>query len=289
MIKTHQSILDKINRKTQADYKIIGRFSGGMSNFTYEVEDEKTQKKFVFRIPGVGAENFVDYQVEEKVLEAIKGLGLNSTNVYLDASLGIKLAEFIPGSNLVGKNIDLTRIVEKLKFLHESNIKFENDYGHFERLTKYEGICKEPKTSQYQALKAEFQKLYDQALKKHIHYPSHCDAQLANFILSDKDEIFLLDWEFAGMNDYIYDLASFGNLDFQAALDLLRVYHPNPSADLFVRLYGWRMFQCLQWHNVAEYKHEIGLGEQLNIPFDKVASKYLNLAAEMFENLKQYQ
>ena len=289
MIEVHQKILNKINDKLKTHFVILSRFSGGMSNFTYEVQDQQTQKKFVFRVPGVGAENFVDYQIEAKILDEIKNLGLNSTTVYLDASLGIKIAEFIPGKNLSGQVINLNRIVEKLKLLHESGIQFANNYGHFERLTKYENICKEAKTQQYLNLKAEFTQIYEQDLKQHIHYPCHCDAQLANFIHSDQDGIFLLDWEFAGINDYIYDLASFGNIDFQAALDLLGAYHSNPDKNLLLRLYGWRMFQCLQWHNVAEYKHEIGLGEQLNIPFDKVAAKYLNLASEMFENLKQYQ
>ena len=38
------------------------------------------------------------------------------------------------------------------------------------------------------------------------------------------------------------------------------------------------MFQTLQWHQVALYKHMIGLGEKIGVDFKALALKYLQIA-----------
>ncbi len=132
-------------------------------------------------------------------------------------------------------------------------------------------------------MKKKWEIIYDEHLKEHVRYPAHGDAQFANFIQTDKGEIKLLDWEYSGTNDYIYDIACFGNKDISWAIKLLKVYEGEVSNDKLVRLYGWRVFQCLQWYNVALYKEEIGLSKELSIDFLKVSKNYINLAKDTKE------
>jgi thiamine kinase-like enzyme len=276
----HQIIINKID----SELKIIERLMGGMSNYTYLCT--KNNKKYVFRIPGEGGYNFVNYQTEMKNLKHIIELDINTKTNYIDPINGFKISEYIEGS-IIDETIDLNLVVNTLKKLHNHNIKFDNNYDHLERLNAYEQLHKN-KQKEYLKLKAEFINLFDQYLKPQIDTPCHNDAQIANMIIDNNQKIYLLDWEFAGNNDKIYDIASFGNKDFNQALKLLKAYYQKPNTNHYIRLYAWRMFQCLQWFNVASYKQEIGLSEKLNIPFDQVANNYINLAQQMYNSCLEH-
>ena len=97
-----------------------------------------------------------------------------------------------------------------------------------------------------------------------------------------------MDWEFAGNNDPLYDVACFGNANFDDAINLLKMYNEHPSQNQYQRLYGWRMFQCLQWHNVAAYKDKIGLSEELSLDFSFFAKAYLDKANGFYQEYLKY-
>ncbi len=273
MEKTHLKVLKEINPNLQ----LVSRFKGGMSNHTYLVEDTETSEQFVFRYPGSGASNFVNYNNEYQALQEAYAHGLTSETIYFDVDSGVKLARFVPGSNFIESGINYEKAASYMQKFH--NTKFENlvPYDHFGRLTSYENLHTNEQ-EKYVELKKYFTEIYDQFLVKHIDKPCHNDSQLANFIVTDNDQLFLVDFEYAALNDPIYDFACFGNVELDHALELLDVSEFNATPDSVLRLYSWRLFQCLQWFNVASYKHEIGLGEALNLDFEAISFKYITLA-----------
>ncbi len=273
MNKVHVQALAAIN----PNLKLVTRFSGGMSNFTYLVEDSSNGEKFVFRYPGDGAFNFVDYKLELDALEEGYKLGLTSETVHFDVETGIKLARYVEGENLVGADIDYNAVFEYLKKFHSSNFRNLVDYDHFGRLNSYEQLHSN-ENEQYDNLKAYFTDLYESTLGQYVTKPCHNDSQLANFITTTDGELFLVDFEYAAINDPIYDVACFGNIDLGNAIDLLSSCEFDDREDPLIRLYGWRLFQCLQWFNVASYKHDIGLGEKLGLDFNAISNKYITLA-----------
>ena len=111
--------------------------------------------------------------------------------------------------------------------------------------------------------------------------PCHCDYQPTNLVVNG-DKLYVLDWEFAGMNDPFYDIACYGNAGFDKALSLLEAYvgHKPTSAELR-RLYFHRAFQCLQWYNVAIYKDRVGLSKDLNMDFNQVAAFFFGMARDL--------
>lgn len=284
MKKTHIEALEKIN----PNLKLVKRFSGGMSNFTYLVEDPNSNEQFVFRFPGNGAYNFVNYQDEHSALKEAYKLGLTSETVHFDVETGIKLAKYVEGNNLVEAGIDYKLAHDYLKKFHSSNFKKLKDYDHLGRLNSYEKLHSN-QNGNYLELKQYFIELFESTLKQYATKPCHNDSQLANFIISEDKQIFLVDYEYAAVNDPIYDIACFGNVDLSNALDLLSEFDFDDREDPLVRLYGWRMFQCLQWYNVASYKHDIGLGEALNLDFHAISKKYITLATtlrSLIENIE---
>lgn len=283
MNKVHMQALEAIN----PNLKLVKRFSGGMSNFTYLVSDSTSDEKFVFRYPGDGANNFVNYTNELKALNEGFKLGLTSETIYFDENTGIKLARYVEGDNLVESEINYTDVYHYLKKFHSSNFRSLVDYDHFGRLNSYEQLHSN-QNAQYDELKQYFTNLYDEQLSQYANKPCHNDSQLANFINTTDNELFLVDFEYAAINDPIYDIACFGNVDLGNAIDLLGECDFDDREDPLTRLYGWRLFQCLQWYNVASYKHDIGLGEKLGLDFHAISNKYITLATtlrSLIENL----
>ncbi len=265
---------------------IIKRFEGGMSNYTYHVKNDETKEEYVFRIKGENGELFVNYFEEENNLQKIKDIDINSNTIYLDPKNGTKVAKYIKG-HMIDEHVDLEKISLTLKSLHNSNIHFENDYDPLNKLSKYEPLHKKQEVK-YNELKNEFINIYNNILINNPLKPCHNDSQIANFIIDNNEKYYLLDWEFSGNNDIYYDIASFGNKEFNDAIKLLEVYFENPTKSDYKNVIAWRMFQCLQWYNVAQAKHELSMSEKLNIPFDKVSDMYLQKAEELFNMYKQY-
>ncbi|OON95661.1 MAG: phosphotransferase [Epulopiscium sp. Nele67-Bin005] len=262
------------------------RLLGGMSNnvLVFEVQNNL----YTFRIVGKNGELFVEREEELQNIEIIKPLEINNQTIFFDINTGYKIANYIEGTPL--SEFDepekfLPEISNVLKKLHNSNLKATKDYNPFKRLEKYEGYLTQfdyKHQDLYIDLKQKFYKQKDFLDKIELVF-CHNDAQLSNMVEGDK--IYLLDWEFSANNDPLYDVACLAAKDIDFAIKLLTIYlEKPPTQDEIDRVYLWRAFQCLQWHNVAIYKHLIGLGAELSVDFDKAANMYLSKANELLTN-----
>jgi len=270
------------------DINIKSRLLGGMSNFTYIVDVDS--KRYTYRIPGKNAEKFVDRKEEIANVSRVNHLGLNNDTLVLDMETGHKIASYVEGKPLFELGIEdyLERAGVLLRKLHNSKVKAYQEYKPLGRLGKYEKLITDLghiHKGEYKTLKEKFLFYFDflDSTKKVF---CHNDSQPSNFVIGKKD--YLLDWEFAGNNDPLYDIACFGNIDFLHALSFLPVYlGREPKKDELKRVYLWRIFQCLQWYNVALYKDGIGLSEELKIDFNFVAKQYLIKIEGLFEGLEK--
>ena len=264
------------------DAAIVKRLEGGMSNYTYVVETRG--KRYTYRVPGKYAEKFVDRVEEWDNIQEVNKLGLNNATSYVEVISGEKLAEYVEGTIMSETDVvsynDMS--VKALKQIHNSNIRFK-DYNAFGRLADYERYCREmgfthPK--EYLELRGKLEQMR-QAHADVPMVPCHCDYQPTNLVVSG-DKLYVLDWEFAGMNDPFYDIACYGNAGFDKALSLLEAYVGHkPTSQELRRLYYHRAFQCLQWYNVAIYKDRVGLSKDLNMDFNHVAAFFFNMAKEL--------
>ncbi len=283
-----QSVCKDVFGTEPENTSIVERLMGGMSNYTYVID--VSGEKYTFRIPGKKAEKFVDRHQEKHHLELIKPLHLNNETVHLDTDTGVKIATYIAGDPLHTRSpYDyLDEAAAVLRTIHESDLVSDYDYNPFKRLAYYESHLKE-----YDHVHHERYHAYKETLEKHRpfleQFPktlTHGDSQISNFVITENG-LRLMDWEFTGNNDPFYDIACFGNNDFDHAVALLPIYlKRTPNYEDYKRLYLWRTYQCLQWHNVALYKHYIGLSEALSIDFEKVGALYLDKAAALLAKLK---
>jgi thiamine kinase-like enzyme len=278
-------IIFRVNALLHAhDAKIVMRLEGGMSNYTYVVECGG--KKYTYRVPGKFAEKFVDRDEEWANIQEVNRLGLNNITEYVEIRSGEKLAEYVEGT--IMSTTDVVSYnemsVKALKKIHNSDLKFK-DYNAFGRLDTYQNYCIETgftHPQEYPDLRNKLEELRKQYVSVSM-VPCHCDYQPTNLVISG-DKLYVLDWEFAGMNDPFYDIACYGNAGFDKALSLLEAYVGHkPTEEELKRLYFHRAFQCLQWYNVAIFKDRVGLSKDLNMDFNAVALMFLGMAKDLLE------
>ena len=267
------------------DIKIVKRLLGGMSHFTYHIQAKDID--YTIRLIGKAGNLYVDRVEELENIKRIIPLGLNNETVFFDTKTGVKIAKYIPGTVLTELDImdHLPKIAETLKKLHNSKIEPFKDYELKKRLERYESYinCRSEK---YLELKSKWFQMYEDVYQKYPKVFCHNDAQRSNMVLAN-NQLYLLDWEYAALNDPYYDIASFGNVKFDDALMLLEAYlerKPTKSEADHVRFY--RMYQALQWHQVALNKEAIGLSEELHFDFKLLAEKYLDLAHTLYLEMK---
>lgn len=256
---------------------VVDRLKGGVSHYTYLIE--VNGKPYTYRKIGEGGNLFVDRRTEFQTIKRVESLKINSQVLFFDVESGSKIQEFVKGTVLTDLDYKnhLNQVVEVLKKLHNKTFEDANDYGLINRLSLYESYTNQ-RTLKYQELKNFWINLYTSTYESQPKVYCHNDAQRSNMVVGEK-QLYLLDWEYAGLNEFYYDIASFGNVDFNDALILLDAYLGRKATldeQNHVRFY--RMFQTLQWHQVALYKHMIGLGEKIGVDFKALALKYLQIA-----------
>ena len=269
--------------------EVLKRLEGGMSNYTYVVK-VNDQKKVV-RIPGENAEKFVDRHLELANIKLVEPLNITTKTEYFNVQNGIKISEYIEGNSMhFLKVFPYDQVAEILRTIHNSNLKAKNDYDPLKRLKIYERHCEElgyVLPDEYLRLKEIFLAYFDH-FNKYPKVLTHGDSQPSNFILTYDNNVKVVDFEFAGMNDPFHDVACFGNMSMEHALALLPYYlQKEPTIEDYNRLYFWRAFQCLQWFNVATFKEMAGMSAKLNFDFAVIARQYLEKAAAFLNKIQK--
>ncbi len=271
--------------------KVLERLLGGMSNMTYVILVH--DKPYTFRLPGPNAYHFVDRHIEQKNLKIFESLNVTNETIYFNCEDGIKVSKYLDGKslNLVDRSsYPLEDIAMLLKKIHTSRLKAVNDYNPFGRLEQYENLVLDlghSLDSKYLKAKAKFLE-YKPYLDKQKKVIAHGDAQPSNFIITSRG-LKVVDFEFSGNIDPIYDLACFGNTELDDGLDLLKVYYGDKlDDDKYFRFYAWRCFQALQWYNVAYFKEVVGMSKELKLDFKKICNNYLKLANKLIKVIEKY-
>lgn len=285
MSKVNEALdkLDLVSLKLDG-YIVLGPLHGGMDNENYLIQAH--DQKYILYLPTQGCNDLVNRKAEHINLQVISDLGISNASVYHDDESGIKINTYLEGLSLdKSQGRPYQKISDVLKKLHQSQIKLYSDYNPFLRLDDYEKQVRSKGVAiqkSYEGLRNTL-KTYREYLESQAKVPAHNDAQPSNFV-ENENGVYLIDFEFAANNDWVYDVACFGNITFQDALNLLKVYDTTNNKDYLKRLYLWRIFQCLQWYNVALLKFGEGLNATSGFDFKKVAQDYLQLGLTLAQD-----
>jgi thiamine kinase-like enzyme len=207
-------IVDALN-VNHKDITSVMRF-GGMTNKNFKIAIK--EEEYVLRIPGNGTEEMINRLEEIDNVEAIKALGIDADVVYFGRENGLKIAKLIKDAETLNgetakreENLKLASAV--LKKLHTSEVVFKNRFDVFRKIEEYEVLLEKAKGknfADYYEVKEKVLALKE--LQKSLDFklvPCHNDTVPENFIKSGEHKIHLVDWEYSGMNDPMWDLAAY--------------------------------------------------------------------------------
>lgn len=259
---------------------------GGLTNHTYHVYLDDNSE-YVIRIPGEDTEKIIN-RIDEKISNQLAcDLGIDAKLLCFKEN-GSKVSEYIIDSQTMSQDIiktddRISKIANVLKTLHDSGKDTKVQFEVFKMAEEYENVVKEYNVEmfpdyylikkQVMAIKNEIDKACK--IKK---VPCHNDPLCENWI-ECRDRMYLIDWEYAGMNDVFWDLADISiEANFSTDLDelLLSRYlerQPNDS--------DWRRFMA----NKLYVDFLWTLWAKARVPFDE---KGMNVwAEERYDRLKQ--
>ena len=282
--KEIKQLLEKVFPKGA---NIVSPLVGGMMNISYIVKDNDG-KKYVLYNSTEQANEMVDRPLEKEHLKIIYNLGITSKNIYFDTEKGIKINEYIEGASIDKINeFDYKKIANLFKTLHSSKILSKLDYSPFQRFVgsyeKEASNFEKERNPHYLELR-NFLFKHRSFLESQKKVLCHNDGQRSNIVKDDNNNYWLIDFEFVGNNDPIYDIATFGNGVVQEGRTLLDYYFDKPSIDEIRRYYLWRIYVSLQWYNVAIVKHYRGEGAAHGFDFMAVAKHFLDNATDAFNS-----
>lgn len=188
---------------------------GGMSNKNFKISLEG--KNYVLRVPGNGSEGMVERVNEEFNAREASKLGINPEIRYFNPESGIKLADFIENAETLNaatiqRHGTMRKIAAIYRKLHESHIRLKNEFNIFKEIEKYDCLLKKAGVSMYEGWEKVRPKVM--ALESYLNSlgvdlkPCHNDGLYENFIKASDGTIYLIDWEYSGMNDPMADFAA---------------------------------------------------------------------------------
>ena len=198
----------------ERDYEKIARL-GGMTNHSYKVT-LKNGEELLVRIPGEGTEQMINRLDERKSTELACKLGIDSELLYFGDN-GTKVMKFItnpqPMDNSVMKNPEvLKQAAEIFHKLHTCGVNTGVRFEVFEMADLYEKIIRDGGVAfydDYEDVKNTVMKIKAavDGDKPAPRVPCHNDSLVANWVLNDKGKLYLIDWEYSGMNEAMWDLS----------------------------------------------------------------------------------
>lgn len=214
------------------------KLSCALTNSSYRVEVGR--ETLLIRIPGAGTGAYIDRLAEGHNTRVASALGLSPEVLLLEPSEGTMVCRFVEGRSIDAARLRteprlLADAVLALLSIHTSRKVFASRFDPFEKLGLYLRLLR--------VRGAELPKDLEQTLQQMLEYrtrlripasglaPCHNDPWPANFLEPGTGDarrgLYLVDWEYSGMNDPAWDLADlFVEADLNSASEpgMIRVY-----------------------------------------------------------------
>lgn len=256
----------------------IKAIKAGLTNisFTFEISGEI----YVYRHPGAGTENFVNRVSEFFSMEHASRLGLDETYVHMDSCKGWKISKFIKNAREMDyhNESEVDKALGLMKKLHSARIISDFDFDIWKKTLDFVEVLKSE--SAYEAEGEGGDELFSLMEEVHKKVTSdnysqkclcHCDCYSPNFLLNDKDEIFLIDWEYSGNDDPASDLGTFiccSDYGYKESVDVIKKYLGyEPVEEELTHYFGYIAEASYYWYVWAVFQrtknNDVGEWEQL--------------------------
>lgn len=258
-------IIEDILKVNKKDIHNIHTLKKGMTNrsFIFTVNN----KRYIMRIPGEGTDKLIDRKEEYNVYQRVKKEPYTETILYLNPDSGYKISEFLENTrNSDANNIqDVKKSMSVLRKFHNQNYQVDHTFDLWKQIDFYESLRKTASAYRdYEEIKDWVLKLKpfieDNVTKWSL---CHIDANYDNFLIDQNNNVFLIDWEYAGMQDPDLDIAMYAiyaGYTKEKIDQLINIYYENKvSENIRYKIYAYVAVGGLLWSNWCEYKQSLGL------------------------------
>ena len=252
----------------------------GLTNDNYKVTTN-LGNKYIIRIPKKGNEKIFKYKNEELIILALKNENIDIQTLYYNNKNGVKITKYIENSRVFNESSlpiekKIFIIAEKLRKIH--GIKINSlKFNSLEKLNVFKGES----LNLFSFEEIIIKNIKNQYSKNNL-VLCHNDLVNGN-LLFDNERLYIIDYEYAGMNNKMFDLASFLSendiTDEKTILDFLKYYYLDKySNDIFEDLKIWYIFNDILWTYWAKYMLERDDKEI----FSKIYYQKLNRANNLY-------
>lgn len=275
----------------------ISVINAGLTNvsFAFSVGDIR----YVYRHPGGTAGNLIDRQAELFCQMNAKKLGIDKSVIKMELS-GWKISYYVKDA----KNCDFEQYPEQLmtsmEYLHrlhalkpDGTVKIFDDVEEGKRLMEIASATKGNLFREFATEIAKVEKLYKYVKRdaKRLGYglvPCHNDTYEPNYLYDVNGEIYLIDWEYAGLNYEANDICCITcryDWSEEQIEKYFRAYHGRELTSDELRFY-WA-FHCIcgfYWFSWGLYKGSVGDDDGFFfLPAYRNFTTYIDRAIESYE------
>ena len=218
------------------EWKDIARL-GGMTNHSYKITRPDGQE-YLVRIPGEGTEEMINRLDERKSTELGCKLGIDAPLLYFGDD-GRKVMRFIHDPQPMSEEVmrrkeNLTQAAAIFRKLHSCGENTGVRFEVFEMAELYEKIIRDGGVAfydDYEAVKNTVMRIKAEVDKdgEAPRVPCHNDSLVGNWVLDGDGKLYLIDWEYSGMNEAMWDLS---------CLSIEAEYTPENDVELLNAYYG---------------------------------------------------
>jgi len=261
MEKKEKNILDVINRIEEWKGKDISYepVTGGKTNNNWLVCIEEV--KYFIKIPGEGTEAFIDRKNCHAANLIAQYAGIGPKVFYFFEDTGVEVFEWIDGYKPMSfgdvfKENKFYKMVDVSKKFHTYNkIKLPLTQTAFEQTLTMIKLARELKgyiPKEIDRMEWLVNSIEEAIMNDGINFvPCHNDLWSSNFVWNEeKQDVKLLDYEYASMNDECYDFGIWSSANyFTEAMDkeLIRYYYGTIDERIFARFKLYKILQDIKW------------------------------------------
>lgn len=276
------------------DISEIEALKKGMTNRSFRFRCGK--KRYIMRIPGEGTDKMINREHEFEVYQTVAKEGICDPVCYISPKNGYKITEFLEEARVCNpeNENDVKKCMSYLKTMHEKHLKVEHTFDLFGEIERYESYWGDESSifGDYKKTKENVYKLkaYVDAQEKDWTL-THIDAVPDNFLFAN-DRIYLIDWEYSGMQDPHVDIAMFAiyaMYDRGHVEKLIDAYFDGQcSLQVRIKIYCYIAICGLLWSNWCEYKRMCGVefGEY-SLQQYRYAKEYYKIVEQEWKNLEE--
>ena len=221
------------------DWTDISRL-GGMTNHSYRIMRPDGQV-YLVRLPGDGTEDMINRLDERKSTELACRLGIDAELIWFGDD-GRKVMRFIHDPQPMNEEVmrrpeNLQQAAAIFRKLHTCGVDTGVPFEVFDMAALYEKIIREGGVAfypDYESVKQAVMRVKAavDAESPAPKVPCHNDSLMGNWVLEDTGRLWLIDWEYSGMNEAMWDLSCLSiEADYSPSDDeaLLEAYYGRPA------------------------------------------------------------